>query len=313
MVELLAGRHIVDGDHAAMMGTVVDPARRPTPRVEGVRVGDAVEAVFQRALALDPRDRFRDAGAFWNALLTAYDTDTEKRHSDPRMMLGPNRSPSGSSVARAHAQIPDLEIGSPSRSGHYTAPVSAAQSGRFPAKPSRDERESPDLPPQRSSSSSFAREAPSSDAGGESAGSGLELDSSPFTPSEADIPTAPSDPTGLSSLGTAPNALPVSSVPPAESISPQSASAPAAPRTSVPSRFSNFDDEPGNLNRLVSRFAAPAAMVALGVLITIIDGAYAAAHGEVFTLGPLRLAWVAAALVLTGIGLSLYRFLERPE
>jgi hypothetical protein len=54
-------------------------------------------------------------------------------------------------------------------------------------------------------------------------------------------------------------------------------------------------------------------MVALGVLITIIDGAYAAAHGEVFTLGPLRLAWVAAALVLTGIGLSLYRFLERPE
>jgi serine/threonine-protein kinase len=297
MVELLAGRHIVDGDHAAMMGTILDAARRPTPRVEGVRVGDAVEAVFQRALALDPRDRFRDAGAFWNALLTAYDADTERRHSDPRMVVGSNRPPSGASLARAHAQIPDLDIGSPSRSGHYAAQGATSQSGRFPAT-------APvalDLPRASSPEDSES-------------GSGLELDSSPFMPSEAEIPTAPSDPKGLSPSSAPPSARSVSSVPaPADVAPPGPPPAPMVPRTSMPSRFSDFGDDPASINQLIKRFGPPAIMVVLGVVITLVDGAYASAHGEVFTLGPLRLAWVAASLVLAGIGLTLYRFLERPD
>jgi len=71
MVEVLAGRTIIDGDHAAMMGTALDPRRRPTPRNEGLEVSDEVESVFVRALSVDPRDRYRDAGVFWNALLAA--------------------------------------------------------------------------------------------------------------------------------------------------------------------------------------------------------------------------------------------------
>jgi serine/threonine protein kinase len=71
MVEVLAGRTIIDGDHAAMMGTALDPRRRPTPRNEGLEVPDEVEAVFVRALTVDPRDRYRDAGVFWNELLAA--------------------------------------------------------------------------------------------------------------------------------------------------------------------------------------------------------------------------------------------------
>ena len=74
-VEVLAARPIIDGDQAAMMGTVLDPARRPTPRTEGLVVSDEVEAVFARALALDPRDRYADAGAFWNDLLPAAGID----------------------------------------------------------------------------------------------------------------------------------------------------------------------------------------------------------------------------------------------
>jgi serine/threonine-protein kinase len=71
MVEALAARPVIDGDPQAMMGTTLDPNRRPTPRTEGVEVSDAVEAVFARALALDPRARQRDAGLFWNELLSA--------------------------------------------------------------------------------------------------------------------------------------------------------------------------------------------------------------------------------------------------
>ncbi|XXU49929.1 protein kinase [Sorangium sp. So ce1014] len=66
IVEALAGREIIAGDHVAMMGTVLDEKRRPSPRNEGVLVPDALESVFRRALAVDPRERFRDVGAFWD-------------------------------------------------------------------------------------------------------------------------------------------------------------------------------------------------------------------------------------------------------
>lgn len=66
VVEALAGREIIGGDHVAMMGTVLDEKRRPTPRSEGIFVPDALEAAFRRALAVDPRERFRDIGAFWD-------------------------------------------------------------------------------------------------------------------------------------------------------------------------------------------------------------------------------------------------------
>jgi serine/threonine protein kinase len=79
MVEALAARPVIDGDPAAMMGTTLDPLRRPTPRTEGVAVPDAVEAVFGRALALDPRARQRDAGVFWNELLAALQVPDSER------------------------------------------------------------------------------------------------------------------------------------------------------------------------------------------------------------------------------------------
>jgi serine/threonine protein kinase len=69
--EALVGHPIIDGDPAAIMGTVLDPKRRPTPGSEGVIVSDEVEQVFAKALALDPRDRHGDVGVFWNELLAA--------------------------------------------------------------------------------------------------------------------------------------------------------------------------------------------------------------------------------------------------
>lgn len=68
VVEAAAGRPLIDGDHASMMGTAIDEKRRPTPRTEGLQVSDEVEAVFRRALAVDPRERQQDAGIFWDEL-----------------------------------------------------------------------------------------------------------------------------------------------------------------------------------------------------------------------------------------------------
>ena len=79
LVEVMAGRTIIDGDHAGMMGTVLDPTRRPTPRNEGIRVSDDVEAIFERALAVDPRERYPDAGKFWNDLVQAVGVRGEAR------------------------------------------------------------------------------------------------------------------------------------------------------------------------------------------------------------------------------------------
>jgi len=73
LVEVMRGRAVIEGEPAAMMGIALDPKRRPTPRSEGIDVSDAVEAVFARALALDPRARQKHAGVFWNELVAALD------------------------------------------------------------------------------------------------------------------------------------------------------------------------------------------------------------------------------------------------
>jgi eukaryotic-like serine/threonine-protein kinase len=53
-----------------------DPSRRPTPRTFGVPVSPEVEAVFAKALAVSPNDRFASMGQFWAALHRAVFPDT---------------------------------------------------------------------------------------------------------------------------------------------------------------------------------------------------------------------------------------------
>lgn len=71
-VEMLAGRPALVGtDVAELSAESTNPRRRPTPRTLGVSVPDAVEAVFLKALALEPRDRYAGAGEFWSAFEAA--------------------------------------------------------------------------------------------------------------------------------------------------------------------------------------------------------------------------------------------------
>jgi len=71
VVETAKGADVIEGDQAEMMATILDPARRPSPRAEGLTVSDSVEAVFQRALAVDPRERYQAVGEFWDDLTLA--------------------------------------------------------------------------------------------------------------------------------------------------------------------------------------------------------------------------------------------------
>jgi formylglycine-generating enzyme required for sulfatase activity len=53
-----------------------DPERRPTPRSLGLEVSTQVEAVFAKALAVNPADRFPSMGKFWTALHQAVFPDS---------------------------------------------------------------------------------------------------------------------------------------------------------------------------------------------------------------------------------------------
>ena len=72
LVEMVTGDRALVGDDATQLYiAAADPAARPTPRYHGVELGDAVEEVLDRALAIEPSDRFQDAGVFWDALRKA--------------------------------------------------------------------------------------------------------------------------------------------------------------------------------------------------------------------------------------------------
>lgn len=72
VVELLTGEEALQGHDVWMLaGQACDYARRPTPRTLGVDVGDEVEWVLRKALAVDPAMRFPDVGVFWAELVQA--------------------------------------------------------------------------------------------------------------------------------------------------------------------------------------------------------------------------------------------------
>lgn len=72
IIECLTTRPALVGEDAAhWMAACLDPAERPTPRARGVDLGDEVEEVFAKALAVDPRSRYQHARELWSALRAA--------------------------------------------------------------------------------------------------------------------------------------------------------------------------------------------------------------------------------------------------
>lgn len=69
--QTLAGAPPIQGDLTAMMGGALNPTWRPTPRSKGVKISDAAEQAFVRALAVDPKERTQSIEAFWTQLETS--------------------------------------------------------------------------------------------------------------------------------------------------------------------------------------------------------------------------------------------------
>jgi serine/threonine-protein kinase len=71
VVEAAIGRPPLEGDAHAILGAAIDDRERPTPRSLGVETSDEVQAIFERALAVDPKDRYGSVGLFWSDLQAA--------------------------------------------------------------------------------------------------------------------------------------------------------------------------------------------------------------------------------------------------
>ena len=139
LVEAAKGFEVIGGDHAEMMGTIIDPVRRPTPRTEGVQVSDAVEEVFLKALAVDPRDRYQSIGEFWDGLSLALDLRHEvgtisTRPSAPRptraitgsgfdSVMPPAMPPSAAPAAPQVPQVPQVPSLSVGGAATQVAPI----------------------------------------------------------------------------------------------------------------------------------------------------------------------------------------------
>ncbi len=101
VVEVLrGGQPALDGEDFIQFAVASrDPTRRPTPRSLGVPVSPEVEAVFAKALAVAPSDRYASMGRFWAALHEAVFPDMTWNPGTTSGMAAITSSPGRSSRA----------------------------------------------------------------------------------------------------------------------------------------------------------------------------------------------------------------------
>jgi len=75
----------------------------------------------------------------------------------------------------------------------------------------------------------------------------------------------------------------------------------------VPPQFVASDFKAPEPVSLVRRLLPGLVLVGLSILLTLFDQAYAASSGTLFSIGPVRAPWLAALLMIGGIGIGAYR------
>ncbi|HSU41911.1 MAG TPA: hypothetical protein VLJ38_20165, partial [Polyangiaceae bacterium] len=273
LVEALVGEPVIAGGHATVRAQILERKRRPTPRTHGAIVSDSVEAVFARALAVDPRDRYHDAGAFWRTLVVA---------TDDRAALPGSSGP----------EIPDLIplARNPSHPELVAAP--GAMNFDFDDLGNPGASLDLDLPADEPRAKRSLAPSASADA------LGLDIAAPPAAPQVPPVLAEPSQhmPRVTRSSLPTPSLAPVtprSRAQPEAALRAPHAAASSAPPVAHPSSPVE--------RSLVRRLLPGSALAASSVLLTVLDRVYASAAGEVFTLGPVRTSWVAAALLLGGL------------
>jgi serine/threonine-protein kinase len=88
-VECVTGKKALEGDDPTQLYVAsADPAFRPTLRARGADASDPIEAVLEKALEVEPKRRYADAGEFWSDLeraLGVESNDTLPELSDTRV------------------------------------------------------------------------------------------------------------------------------------------------------------------------------------------------------------------------------------
>jgi len=85
-VELLTGRPALDGlDTIQLFVASANPQARPTPKKRGAQVPDALDRVLEKALAVNPRDRYLNAAELRDDLLSAVHGSLDTK----RVLRGP--------------------------------------------------------------------------------------------------------------------------------------------------------------------------------------------------------------------------------
>lgn len=306
VLEAALGRPLIDGDHSAMMAVTIDEARRPTPRAEGLEVSDEVEEVFRRAVEVDPRKRYPDVGFFWDALERALGLE----ETSGSVVRRDRRAEGAGPTVREER----VDLGRATFSSIVPPPSVRRSSSR-----STEARESSDPPPVSDAPPSLA--PPSFELALEPPPSARPSREAPPVRTPAApvrTPRALVDGSSALNLGGEVELRDDGAAQPALELDTLSLhdSGPASFRASFDGRALTPASHRGlgplrpategpDLKR---RLAKPLRFAFLGFTIGVGEQVYVQAFGgEAIALGPLRLIWLAGALVLWGTALVLYR------
>lgn len=287
LVEAMKGDAVIDGDVQSMMTAALDKQRRPTPRVHGIEVSDPVEALFGRALALDPRQRPADVGVFWDELTRALGLKVEDRHRDARTEAG---------------EVPREERIEAAIGARAVAVVQRGAVVRDEQSSSRVRVVTP-FEPDSSTRQAVARPVdPDLDSGPRVAVAKVAL--VPKSPPRA-APIPRDEP---ARAGPAPSELD-----PCAPLDIQLATTPPdAPRRiqTGPQRpyvqsAPSLPPEPA----LWPRLSLGAGLIVAAIVLALADRALSAS-GQL-PLGPVRATWIAALLVVAGVCVIIHRLLPR--
>lgn len=135
-LEALRDRTVIDGEHVGEFAMkALDRANRPTPRRLGVAVGEEVETVFVRALAVDPRERPRDAGEFWGMLKHAMQVDAQVGRPSHADSMASARGPSIGATLRIDERAPSAKAPAIEIVHSASAPDSSSRGGTLRVTP----------------------------------------------------------------------------------------------------------------------------------------------------------------------------------
>ncbi len=323
MTEALAGKPAIDGEVETMRRIALDPRRWPTPRSLGANISSDMEKVFEKALAVDPRDRTRDIETFW--------TQIESAAGLPPSI---GRSAPAARGSQRRASLAERELADAAHEASIDLDLAVApESLRNPPRTAM-----PSVPPGRASVAEEAEEEelPTHD-GPPSSGSG------PVSgPRSVPAPRS-SNPAGVRvSSASLPRVLQDSSPPsgrglgasgielgggdrrsgasiygfpgPASSRSGFTSSAPPTRgiASEAPPRPA-FESAPDAMSKIKGRYMWPSILLGAAILITLLDLMAVRVWGQPLALGPVRSFWLAGPLALAGAVALIWKMVSEDD